>query len=186
VSPLIELRDGTRVIVDEVDSAMVKKHAWTAHDKGGGSVYISRHERIGNRFKRHYLHREIVGAAGDQQVDHINGNTFDNRRCNLRICSPTQNAQNKGPLSRNKSGMKGVDFSADKSRNRPWRATIFVGGKKIFLGRFPTKEEAAAAYDRASLRHHGEFARTNAAGGGAPAVGGTPGRHSKRRKEIKA
>jgi hypothetical protein len=105
-----------------------------------------------------YLHRDLPGMEPAPYVDHINGDTLDDRRENLRPCSRSENLRN----SRRKhyarsSRFKGVYF--DKGTGR-WAADIRAG-QRIRLGRFDTEIAAALAYDRKAVELHGEFARTN-------------------------
>lgn len=86
-------------------------------------------------------------------IDHINGVKADNRICNLRLATPTQNQQNKAGSG---TYPKGVTW-----RNRytkPWQAKIRVNGERLHLGSFATMEEAATAYQEAAAKYHGEFA----------------------------
>ncbi len=88
-------------------------------------------------------------------VDHINHDTLDCRRQNLRICSHIENVRNmKGPNSRNHSGFRGVHWFA---RQQEWRAAITLRGKRVYLGAFDTKEHAAEAYAVANKKYFGEF-----------------------------
>jgi hypothetical protein len=89
------------------------------------------------------------------QVDHINLNKLDNRRDNLRMCTPAENLRNVGARNRH-SNYKGVRFY----KNR-WVAEIGINYQHVYLGRFKLEEEAAKAYDKAARELHGEFARTN-------------------------
>jgi hypothetical protein len=89
-------------------------------------------------------------------IDHINGDPSDNRIENLREADGRQNGFNQGLRKSNTSGIKGVSWAANAGK---WQATMRIHGKATYLGRFPTKEEAAAAYAAASAKHHGEFAR---------------------------
>lgn len=100
------------------------------------------------------LHRLIAGARPGEIVDHINGVRFDNRRCNLRICSNRQNVRNMNSF-RGTSRFKGVYRSGGA-----WRAQI-QAERKIPLGTFASELQAALAYDEAAIKHHGEFARIN-------------------------
>jgi hypothetical protein len=104
------------------------------------------------------MHREIMGLAnGDpMQVDHIDPTqTLDNRRCNLRLATFTENQRNKRRQRNNTSGIKGV------SRNKSGRfqVTIHVGGKNKYLGRYDSVAEAGRVYAEAAAKYYGEFAR---------------------------
>lgn len=105
------------------------------------------------------MHRFILGITDPKvEVDHRWGNGLDNQRANLRTATRTQNAQNR---LKNKGHLyKGVTWNV---KDQKWRAQIRALGKKIYLGSFNTALEAAAAYDAAALKYHGEFALTNAA-----------------------
>lgn len=115
------------------------------------------------------LHRLLLGLTDPKTlVDHRNGNSFDNRRHNLRICTNAANVRNqKGHRDKMYSKYKGVSRYKDSKRNArsPWCATIQHNRQRMHLGVFATAREAALAYDEAALRLHGEFARTNAAMG---------------------
>jgi len=94
-----------------------------------------------------------------KEVDHRDLNKMNNRRDNLRICTPSQNCANRrGRLS--KSGYRGV--SSITTGKKRWRAYISRNGKqKRCLGYFYTAVEAAKAYDLAAIEHWGEFASLN-------------------------
>lgn len=93
-------------------------------------------------------------------IDHINGNAMDNRIENLRPCTLSQNQFNSKKKVSNKSGFKGVVFHP-KCKNKPWQAKINLLGKRISLGYYATKEEAAIAYNEGAKRFAGEFANLN-------------------------
>lgn len=107
-------------------------------------------------------HRLILQPPSNMIVDHINRQVTDNRRCNLRIGTKSQNQGNIGLSRHNRSGFKGVGF--DKANDR-WHAKISINNKTQSLGRFLLKEDAARAYDKAALQYHGEFASLNFPGG---------------------
>lgn len=106
------------------------------------------------------LHRLVIGARPGQIIDHINGDPLDNRLCNLRICTQSQNMMNRRPNRKSSSPYKGVTFSFPDSSN-PYCARIRIDGRKTHLGCFATAEDAARAYDLAALKHFGEFAHLN-------------------------
>lgn len=87
-------------------------------------------------------------------VDHINHNTVDCRKENLRLCTPSQNAMNSKISANNKSGCKGVRFI---KHNNKWIATIVVDHKTIKLGYFDTYEEAVVARLFGEEQYHKEF-----------------------------
>lgn len=122
------------------------------------SYYAQCKKHIDGKRKTLLLHRLVVGLRfGDpRQVDHINRNTLDNRRSNLRIATRSQNQHNRGKSRNNTSGFKGVSFLKNSNR---WIARISIEKQNKFLGRFMTAEEAHQAYERAAALYHGEFAR---------------------------
>lgn len=88
-------------------------------------------------------------------VDHVNGDPGDNRWCNLREATHSQNQGNMRRRSDNTSGYKGVTRGSNN-----WRAQICVGSTRRYLGSFSTPEEAHEAYKKAAGAMFGDFART--------------------------
>lgn len=105
--------------------------------------------------QRYYAHRLAWlwthGQWPKDQLDHVNGDTSDNRLANLRECTNAQNGQNYGLRKNNKSGLTGVHWSRERNK---WCAAIRIAGKMTGLGRYGTQEEAHAAYLAAKRQHH--------------------------------
>jgi hypothetical protein len=148
----IPLTQGRVALVDDEDFEMLSQWKWS------GVRDVHRFDSPGHSPRLHSMHRFIMGAGPGVEVDHINGNPLDNRRCNLRLCTSSQNGANQGIGSRNSSGFKGVSWSAAR---RKWQAHIKVRRVSTYLGLFLLAEDAAAAYDSAARVHFGEFARLN-------------------------
>lgn len=106
-----------------------------------------------------YMHRQIMGLKrkDGKEVDHINHNTLDNRKQNLRICTHAENIRNQ-KIKRYSSKYKGVYW--DKF-NKKWKVQIMYNYKNYNLGRYILEEEAAKAYDKAAKELFGEFALLN-------------------------
>jgi HNH endonuclease len=85
------------------------------------------------------------------QVDHINGDTLDNRRSNLRVCDNSANQHNRGLQRNNRSGVKGVRRLGRKKK--PWVASIRIRGRNIYLGTFATIEQAERARRDAEVQY---------------------------------
>ncbi|BAO92008.1 HNH endonuclease [Caballeronia cordobensis] len=105
-----------------------------------------------------WLH--MTGEWPESDIDHINMDKADNRFSNLRSATRAQNIWNTCARIGNKSGHKGVWF--DKASGL-WAACITLNYRRTWLGRFPTKEEAAMAYGAAAAKTHGEFLNTGVA-----------------------
>lgn len=147
MSKTMEIKEGGvmyTVIVDDEDYELLTKHKWHIQ-------IISKIPRVA-RFA--YLHREILMPPPGYQVDHANGNSLDFRKCNLRVCTSEQNAQNRRPSKSGSSKYKGVIWNKAVKR---WQAHC----RRKCLGRFNNEIEAARAYDTAADAAYAEFAWLN-------------------------
>lgn len=105
-----------------------------------------------------FLHQFIMGAEG-KDVDHINNNTLDNRKCNLRISEHKHNTRNRhGKNSNNKSGFRNVSWDGYR-----WIVQLQIDGKNTILGKFSYEqlEEAGAFAEQMRQKYYGEYAGKN-------------------------
>lgn len=100
----------------------------------------------------------FYGQWPSGEIDHIDGDRSNNRICNLRIATKSQNQCNSKKSARNNSGFKGVHWN---TRKNMWQAQIMLNKRQHNLGYFETAKDAHAAYAAASERMHGEFGRTH-------------------------
>jgi hypothetical protein len=156
----IELTKGQVALVDDDDFDEINKYEWHAtYQAKTKSFYAARTAPRGEVPRRIYMHRQIMNAKPGEEVDHKSHATLDNRRDNLRIATSAQNKANrKGLPSHNSSGYCGVSW--DKRRQK-WAAYISLGNRKLNLGRYDSKHDAARAYNEAAIKHRGEFATLN-------------------------
>jgi len=153
---------GYDVLIDDEDYERVRKYKWHIQKSNkSNTLYIIRQEHYykenGKRScKIIRLHNFLMGSAKGMDTDHINGNAFDNRKCNLRICTHAENTRNQKIRNDNISGYKGVSWH---KQHKKWRAQIRNNYKRIHLGYFSTPELAHKAYCEAASKYHGEFAR---------------------------
>lgn len=145
---------GREVLVDDDNFAFLSKYNWNIKRTPSGKCYI-RTRMCGKPVDMH-----TAVMASTDEVDHKNGNTFDNRRDNLRPSTHSQNMRNSGKKRGAwTSRFKGV--SRIKDRSSVWEARIATNGRRKNLGRFPCEITAAACYDLAARAIHKEFASGN-------------------------
>lgn len=150
------LVDGLVVLVDLCDFIAIGSPTLAVYaDSRGGCQHV----RICGQKKSKYLHRELFGdIPAGYVVDHINGNVLDNRRCNLRLATKQQNAQNNIGGTKGKSKYPGVSWY---SKYGKWRAAISVSGAKKHVGYYENELSAAKAAKKASIKQYGEFSVYN-------------------------
>jgi len=151
----IELTRGYRAIIDDVDTGFSEQN-WSALVTKSGLVYAQRkgkdsEKEDGRPRQTFLLHREIMGATKrSQKVDHINGDTLDNRRENLRICSHADNIRNAKLRQNNSTGFAGVQWS---KRIRRFQVFMLINGKNTYFGCFKNVEDAAAKRKALEAEH---------------------------------
>lgn len=154
----IQLTQGYSTIVDDKYYNDLIKYKWHVSKNSNNDYYARR--RYSNKLLN--MHRIIMKLAGFNIngfiIDHINGNTLDNRIENLRLANKSQNTINSKISKHNTSGFKGVSW--DKSTQK-WVVRIKANNIQYNLGRFIDKIHAAKVYNEAALKYFGEFARLN-------------------------
>lgn len=156
----IQLTQDQIALVDDQDYEWLNQWRWYAR-KGRYTFYAVRHVCVtkGKR-RQEQMHRLILELQPDdkRECDHRDGNGLNNRRSNLRICTMAQNQRSRRNQMGCTSRFKGVWWHRG---NRNWQSRIGINGKQICLGSFNSETEAAQAYDKAALKHHGDFRLTN-------------------------
>lgn len=158
----IGLTQGHLVLIDAIDYEWLNQWKWSFSGycgrKFGYAVRRTYPKGRNRKSKTVLMHRLITECPEGMEVDHINGNRMDCRRSNLRVCTRLGNTKNRGLGKNNTSGFKGVSWH---KINGVWTANIRLNKKRIHLGSFKDKTEAAKAYDKAAIKYFGEFARLN-------------------------
>lgn len=153
---LLALTKGLHSKVSVSDLPTLVKYRWHV----SGATKKSYAATLNRDGKSMYLHRFLMADQLTEEmkfVDHINGDSLDNRRENLRVCSRVENNRNrKRPSGRYKGIVKRKDTGGNK-----WRAIVNIDGKQVYFGQYDTPEEAARAYDKAAKELFGEFANLN-------------------------
>lgn len=148
------IKDKT-ILIDEIDLPLFNSYVWNIDNNG----YLQ------TKYRGHSvrLHRLIMGLPRNMEIDHINGNTQDNRRENLRIVTHRQNMLNTKLRKDNTSGFRGVSKCTFTYRSGKqvyyWVARIYVKGKKISLGYYKNVDEAVSSYNEAASKFYGKYKR---------------------------
>lgn len=130
-----------KMLCDIDDWERLKEHCWY---ECGGYARTNKNKQI------LVFHKNVISDNTEKEIDHINRNRLDNRKCNLRIVNRSVNSVNKGLYKNNTSGIKGVYY--DK-RCQKWVARIDVCKKPVHLGKFLNIEEAKSARQKAEEKY---------------------------------
>lgn len=147
----IELTRNQRAIFDACDFDYLNQWNWVSDGE-----YAKKNIRINGNNKSLFMHRIILGTPEDKFTDHINGDGFDNRMSNLRVCTKKENAFN-----RINHWGKSCDFKGVQKRFGNYMARIVINRKLICMGTYKTALEAAVVYDKKAKEVFGEFAALN-------------------------
>ncbi len=153
---LISLSKGKFAKVD--DDMYDFLNQWKWHFDGEYARRNVYHYESGKKIQTHILmHRLIADTPKDRFTDHKDGDTLNNRRENLRVCTTRQNAANMKKRSNQSSIYKGVT----KRSENCYRTVIWKDNQKVFDAHFPNERWAAMAYDLNAPFLFGEYARLN-------------------------
>lgn len=137
--------NGKEFYFDLEDYDKIKDYTWNVAD---GYVVSDSYKRT-TRF-----HRFIMNCNNRKfDIDHINHNTVDNRKNNLRIVTRSQNQMNTKLRSNNTSGVKGVSKQDNK-----WKVSIQVNKESKYIGLFDNFDDAVKARKNAEKKYFGEYA----------------------------
>lgn len=150
MAALVKLTRGKYAVVSDADAALVNQYRW--HCLPIGKTCYAAAQING---KRMYMHRLILSPKQGISVDHLNDDGLDNRMSNLRLCSHQEN------LSRMRTVVGESGFRGVTRHQNSWKAKIRVNYKRIYVGCFKDKRDAARAYDAAAIKYFGPLARLN-------------------------
>lgn len=133
---------------DKEDYDLIKDYSWSVGKNG----YLR---------TQHYatltdilMHRLITNCPDNLVVDHINHDTTDNRKENLRICTQSENMCNFDLRNDNKTGVRGVSWSKDR---KSWLAELKLNGKYLLHKRYDNFDDAVKARKEAEELYFGEY-----------------------------
>lgn len=145
---IIITKKNEEILVDKEDFDKIKQWSWCVSKQGYAVANIN---HIVTK-----INHVIFPQIKHKVQDHINGNKLDNRKCNIRYCTPTENSRNCGVPKNSSTGVTGVV----KTRNNTYMARIMVDRKEMYIGIYKTFEEAVKARQEAEKKYFGEYRRT--------------------------
>jgi hypothetical protein len=152
----VPLTKGYEAVIDESDLDLILPFSWFVCPASSviyAKAYVPMHLREKWPTKMVSMHQVIMA---DKEIDHKDRNGLNCRRENLRYATRSQNGANRVWPRGKKSPFRGVSPCGNK-----WRSAIQVKRKLMYIGLFDTPEEAALAYNKQAVMHHGEFAVLN-------------------------
>lgn len=150
----IHLGNNIYTVVDDEDFALLKRYTWRLQ-KTRWNMYAKACVDGSSVL----LHRLVMAAPCNIEVDHKDRDGLNNTKANLRLCSSTQNKYNTKVRCDNKTGYKGVYYN--KRDNKYYAMIKPPENRRWYLGGYDSPEEAARAYNVAAEGLFGEFAYLN-------------------------
>lgn len=157
----IKLNESFSTFVDDDMYDLLKSMKWY--------ILNSKYAISSKEYGKILMHRFIMNANKNDLIDHIDGNSLNNQKCNLRKCTHSQNMKNRKSSKRSFSKYLGVSLGRHKYKTKKgdirtyeyWRCCLKTDNELLFIGHFNTEVESAIAYNEAALKHHKEFANLN-------------------------
>lgn len=143
----VKLTQGRVAVVDDADYEWLNQFKW---------CFSHGYAQTRSRGTKEYMHRVIMNAPKNKQVDHTNGSGVDNQRSNLRLCTSSDNQHNRGKNKNNKSGYKNIWFD---NTHKMWDVRIMYRWKN-YGKKFKELKDAVEYRDSLVIELHGKFART--------------------------
>lgn len=138
-------------VIDLEDLDRVSEITWgVTKSLRGDCMYVRGKHQVNEKWKNINLHRYIMNCPNNMVVDHINRNTFDNRKENLNICTAQDNSNNRGTFRSSLGKLKGAYYN---KVNKTWHSTLILNKQRKWLGTFKTELEAHNAYIKAKTEH---------------------------------
>lgn len=151
------------ILIDDEDYELIKPYKWSISCVRG-QFYMVHTYWPGLKSKTIKMHRLIMGVLGTPKIhiDHIDRNSLNNQKLNMRKATIAENSRNVGPNKRSHTGYKGVYLYKYPNKNAgKYTAALRYDGKTFHGGYFKTAKEAAQKYNEMAIKYHGEFAFIN-------------------------
>lgn len=147
------------VLIDAEDFEKISNFKWHVNYNKKNNYYIQANIYVNGKRTTKSLHKIIMGDFKDKIIDHINGNTLDCRKENMRFVTNQENSFNQ-KVSKNKKSSKHKGIYHNKKLNN-WKVLIKYNYKNIYIGVFDTEQKAVNAYNEKAKELFGEYARLN-------------------------
>lgn len=152
----IKLTQNTFALIDNEDFDFLNQWKWRCQINRNGKMYAVRTSYSKEIRKTIYMHKLLIPSFKGYCTDHINGDSLDNQRSNLRIVTKSQDCLNSKLRKDNKSGYRGIYFD---NKRHGWIARFMYQGKDVLRKQFKNKEEALLYYREILNNNFGEFFR---------------------------
>jgi len=150
-----------KIFFDKDFENIINKYKWFIANRGKKTekLYVLTKIKIDEKIKFIYMHQLILGIKTGYVIDHINSNTLDNTKKNLRHCLQRENSYNMNKNSENNSSKyRGVSFVPKINK---YKMQIRIPGNIRIIKLFKSEIDAAKEYNFLAIKYHGEFSILN-------------------------